>query len=216
MSLLDRDAAWLCRLVYAYRGDPAITWDHFDAGADDSDGVAWAIKLAADGAADLVFPGTQTLRDAWRDIDFIPIAAPAPYAALGQVHEGFFRGLPQMVVELLTLKPKRVRIQGHSYGAAHGRLVSRMLTILGCPVAAPVLFGEPASGFDPSPGRSYRNMGDPVPDLPLAVPGMPWTQGSQLIEVSAPPVAWDAWGPIAPHRIQYYCAALSACTAATG
>ncbi|MGO9473527.1 MAG: lipase family protein [Rhodomicrobium sp.] len=213
MPLFDRDAAWLCRLVYAYPGDPAITWDHFDPGAED--GVAWAVKVDADGATNVVFPGTQTLRDAWRDIDFIPIAAPAPYAALEKVHEGFFRGLPQMVDELRARKPKRIRIQGHSYGAAHGRLVSRMLAILGCPSWAPVLFGEPASGFNPSPGRSYRNAGDPVPSLPPVMPHMPWTQGSPLIEVSAPPVAWDAWGPIAPHRIQYYCAALSACTTAT-
>ena len=195
MPLLDRECADLLFALYEYPDSPPINWFYRDKG--DTDGLPWAALLNEDGALDCVFAGTEDVDQALRDVNAFPI-----YVDLldDWVHAGFWRGVPEIVTQIALLKPERIRITGHSYGAAHGRLVAKAFAKLQTiPFSPPVLFGEPSSAFEPSPARSYAVRHDFIPLI------SPYPQASGLIWLDAAPVGNDA---LSYHHIQAYQQAL--------
>lgn len=195
MPLLDRECADLLFALYEYPDSPPINWFYRDKG--DADGFPWAARLNEDGAMDCVFAGTETVDQGFRDVDAFPIYVDLLH---DWVHAGFWKGVPETVTQIALLKPSRVRLMGHSLGAAHARLVAKTLAALNTVYCfAPVLFGEPSSAFEPSPARSYAVKHDFIPLI------SPYPQASELIWLDAEPYGAD---PMAYHHVQTYCNAM--------
>jgi hypothetical protein len=204
MPLLDRECADLLFALYEYPDSPVVHWSYRDDG--DTDSFPWAAKWDQTdvGCLNCVFAGTEDVKEALRDINAFPI-----YIDIldDWAHAGFWKGVPEAVAQIASLKPERIRITGHSYGAAHGRLVSKTLAALNTiPFSPPVLFGEPSSAFEPSPARSYAVRLDFIPLI------SPYPQASELIWLDAEPVGDD---PLAYHHIQAYQRALANIDAST-
>jgi lysozyme family protein len=211
---IDRTAARLCRAVYAYPGDAAEAWDHFDAG--DDDGVCWALKRV-DGTDYVVMRGSTTLHDWLDDLRFFPEDVPG----LGPVHSGFNCGLLRTWHEIaLKVGPKFV-LCGHSLGAARASILTGYAVRDGQAPIARVVFGEPRPGYrqladliSAVPGRSYCNGNAFEHDLITAVPFRVWPElyvhPTQPISVCKEPPITDDWFLFRWHHMQLYSEALAA------
>ena len=148
-----------------------------------------------DGTFYIVNQGTETAEGWEADFDAEPIAHPV----LGQLHSGFDKNLPALMVQLLATIPLNapVIVTGHSKGAAEGAILAARLTLACVHVTRCILFACPNAGFAPFanwlnlhvPGVSYRNapsslsfFGDPVPLVPTSpyVPPYPHTKITEI------------------------------------
>lgn len=209
----DADLASLNGAIYAYAGGPVVTWDHYDDGKDD--GVCWALKRL-DGYDVAVMRGSSDPWDWIKDFTALPIKT-----QVGTVHAGFNFGTDKVACEIIALARQPIIITGHSLGAAEASNVTAYLILAGSAPVKRVVFGEPKPGFADhaaivarAPGYSYRNgLGthvDYVTEVPLTLPGLPYTRASALIAVSDPPPPNDEWGLFSFHHIQLYMSALAA------
>lgn len=208
---LDLVCVNLCAAIY--RSDSA--WDYLDEGRDD--GVYFAIKHL-DGADVVVFRGSITGRDWFRDIRFFPIPT-----RIGTVHHGFFEGLEKMWDEIRPMLIQPVVVTGHSLGAARADILCGLMIADDLPPARRIVFGEPRPGLPDfcgpvgnRPGASFRNRDnwghDDVTDVPLDLPhALDFGRPSPLIDVTAPPSLIERLDPLFDyHHIALYQTALAA------
>lgn len=216
----DLDLAKLCVGIYAYPGQPPVTWDHFDPGID-GDKVCWGIKRTGKDVA-VILRGSVTeldwLRDLWA------FANPFHHDDLGPVHPGFLSGMRTVERELGTLvdKSEPIYISAHSLGAGRGGILAGFLVLAGWNVVGRVVFGEPKPGFlqlaniiKDVPGRSYRNGDgkhhDPVTDVPFSFPPEQFIHPTPIIQVTAKPATglFGMYGVFAWHHMVHYQEALA-------
>lgn len=213
------DAASLCYSLYAYDGAPKVAWDYFDDGTN-SDGIYWAV-VRLNGILWVVNRGSVLLYPDWVR-DFYDWVDPFLHDNLGQIHPGFYKGVPTVCKKVLELaKPdEKIGITGHSLGAGRGRLETGELCLSGRVPDEMVLFGEPHSGGDVlatvtaqvKSGVTFRNVGEDGADwndydLVTGVP--PWflKPGSRQDKIVYPATD-DKWGPLRFHHFQLYAGAV--------
>ena len=206
--LSDLQCAELCVGIYGYSGEPTVSWDHLELPQTD-DGICWGLKRL-DGYDVFVLRGSATIEDWWRDFDFIGELDTHP--VLGDVHAGFFDGMPEAWSAMQALLQQPLVITGHSLGAGRAAIVAGLAIASGVVPVRRIVFGEPKPGFQQLadllsnvPAASYRNGNDishdPVTDVPI---GLKYVHPSALTDVSAQPPVLDPWGPLAWHHMQLY------------
>lgn len=212
MRVTDLEIADLIQL--SYRSDSQ--WDLRWAGPADDDLTVCVEKLGD--MTVIVFPGTTDIQGWLRDFEAVP-STPHDHPQLGPVHAGFWAGVDQayQIVSQAGCLDGPVIVGGHSKGAANGILFAGLLTAAGKPPAAVVTCGEPRAGMAllarllaPVPIRSYRNLDDPVCDVPFTLPGFDYQHPRALIPLAAAPLAGDPWGPLAAHHIELYAEGIGA------
>ena len=207
----DIDLVNLCAAIY----QDGSAWDYLDQGRDD--GVYWALKRL-DGCDVVVFRGSRTDQDWWRDIRFFPIPT-----RIGTVHHGFFEGIEKMWSELRSMLTQPVKITGHSLGAARAGNLCGLMIADGMPPIRRVVFGEPKIGWPDFcqlvaqiPAGTYCNRDayghDEVTDVPFDFPHcLDFGRPTPLIDVTDPPSLIERVDPLFDyHHIQHYQAALAA------
>jgi len=206
----DAEMASLCGAIYNYAGGPVVSWDHFDAGADD--GVCWAIKRLP-GYDVVALRGSFVFEDWIRDIRAAPIVT-----RIGTVHRGFFEGMEHAWGDIRPLLKQPAIITGHSLGAARAADLTGLMVKDGAPPIARVVFGEPKPGFQDLadliasvPGRSYRNGDDIDHDRVTDEPLLPleYIHPTPMLPVCAPPAADDPDIAFRWHHIPLYEAAVA-------
>ena len=162
------------------------------------------------GGVAVVFRGSETLEDWFRDLD----AAMVDIPGVGDVHQGFSVGMERFMSDVFPAFTGRIVLAGHSLGAARACILAGMLAPFDISVDELHLFGCPRPG-----GRelarivnqnvrhieSYRNGRDPVPLVPdladLYVP---------VAEPTAISFQGDPEDPFADHFIANYMRAVAA------
>lgn len=216
----DADLVNLCSLIYsptAVTGD----WDYLDLGPDD--GICLALKKL-DGCDVIVFRGSITVRDWVDDIMVLPIGSIGPLkTVMGNVHAGFYAGMPKVWAELKPLITQPVVVTGHSLGASRADILCGLMIADGTPPVLRVVFGEPKPGLmdfaayiAKVPGRSYRNGNDRdhdvVTDVPMLFPPLQFVHPTPIVVVTAAPTGdlFSRYGLFSWHHIQLYQAAITA------
>jgi Lipase (class 3) len=214
-NIMPSDAAIVALCADIYRPTAiAGTFDHYDAGMDD--GICWALKRL-EGFDVVIFRGSVTLRDWWRD--FCALATPS---RIGHVHTGFHAGMEHMWTDLKPMLSQPTIVTGHSLGAARADVLAALMTVDGVPPVARVVFGEPKPGLldfarliAGITGRSYRNGDsknhDLITDLPFSFPPDEYVHPTPIVPVSAEP-SGDLFGKLgmfAYHHIELYEVALN-------
>lgn len=181
-------------------------WTHYYEAAD-AHGICYGI-LETDATFDIIFRGSRTLDDWWRDFKALPCDNPR----LGGVESGFNEGLYDVfkdVLPALQKTQKRKRVGGHSLGGDRALLFAAEMLVAG---VAP----DFVAAFEPAkPGYrkladilssvpdlyTTRNGFDPVPEAPLTLPGFPYEMPRAPITLRAAPpgVMWP--DPFAWHAI---------------
>ncbi len=177
------------------------------------------------GVSVVSFEGTKNL-PGWM-LDFFAIGTADPIAKLfleietglhptithpqlGLLHAGFDAGAMSVMPHIaLAMMGKPFAITGHSLGAALALRVCAEFILDGTPPLKCAAFAPPRVGGDKFvkiatsvPSSAYRFGNDPVPDVPLTLPGYPYMQ-VPLSEVGSPmPNPFDA------HAIENYVAAV--------
>jgi hypothetical protein len=182
-----------------------------------NDGICAALRHVDDETDLVIFRGSTTAQDWLRDFMAIP-GLVYKHEALGAVHLGFIDGMDAAFGHFRPLLRRKVIVAGHSLGAGRGALFTGLL-VADDPTrdVTAVLFGEPRSGcatlqklVERMPYRSYRNAHGGRHDLVTDVPtDPPFCRNRPLIDVSAPPLPGDPWGPFSYHHIGLYQAALA-------
>lgn len=203
------ELATLCQKIY----DPIdkSQWDCIY----QADGVTLGVRKGANGLVTLTFPGSEKLLDWLRDGRPVPIVD----QRLGvHVFQGVMQGLCHVFdMALPMLKAaKRVEIAGHSLGAMHAVAAAALCAKAGVRVAM-LLALEPAKvGMEGLAKLVQGNCDrilvtrsgcDPVPTLPLTLPGLEWQHPAKLLELNAGEPLWDG---IADHMIAKVIAGLQA------
>ena len=189
----DAEIVGLMRKLYAPQpGD----FDHIeDPGSDD--GVCWAVKRYPDVAV-LVFRGSMTKEDWFRDALAALAAPPSEIpqcAELGILPLGFNEGMYQAMTRWTSLAAPPIVIAGHSLGAARASIAAALDLAYGGTVAKVVLCGCPRPGTSILANyladldiRSYRNLADPVCDVPTMPP---WDHVRPFTALAEGPAAGD-------------------------
>lgn len=207
--ILPSDAAIVELMAKLYAPAPG-DFDHIeDPGTDD--GVCWAVKQYGNVAV-LVFRGSTTVEDWFRDAISELSAPPAKIARcadLGDLPLGFDQGMYEAMGRWGTYAGPRLVIAGHSLGAARACIAAGLELAYGATVERLVLCGCPRPGTS-SLGRylsvhqvpiaSYRNLKDPVCDVPT---GPPWSHVVPFIALAEGPEPGDI-GVFRDHHIQLY------------
>lgn len=205
----DAEIVGLMAKLYAPQpGD----FDHIeDPSSDDfgDDGVCWAAKQYG-GLAVLVFRGSMTKEDWFRDAIS---ELPAPGSRVPQCAEfgvlplGFGMGMYAAMTRWTAYTRSRVIIAGHSLGAARAVIAAALDLAYGGTVDKIVLCGCPRPGTNILTDyladidiRSYRNLGDPVCDVPTEPP---WAHVRPFTALSEPPPAGDI-SIFRDHHIELY------------
>ena len=187
----------------AYTVPPAISDEHQ---------VARCTIQRLDDFNVVAFPGTVPINvhDDLADMDMATVNIPR----LGHVHEGFWnatQGIAAQLDERLGDRP--LILTGHSLGGAVALCYAGHRIISMKPVWGIVTFGAPHVSLGQSFGCTlkgipvylYRHNNDPVPELPLRIPGVAdWQQPDKVTQLA------DGGGipSIADHMILAYVAAL--------
>ncbi|MBQ8537177.1 MAG: lipase family protein [Clostridia bacterium] len=154
---------------------------------DPPSGVEYAVHRSADGALTIIFRGTDSLGD-WRS-NFLFAQKTVPYgnaASPIRVHEGFLKAykspsVRERILGLIDDRVRRVRITGHSRGAAlavlcavdvqyHHPNCCLEVLLFGCPRVGNAAF---AKSYNKRVFQTYNvsNGGDLVHHLPPALLG---------------------------------------------
>lgn len=175
------------------------------------------VKLPAMPAIDvIVWRGSTTVID-WLD-DFQTL--PVPDGKLGEVHEGFLRGIAETKadVDKVLSKDRLIVVTGHSLGAAHALLYAgHLVAETAFKPTRVVVFGAPRPGYQQladvlkqTPIASYRNRVDPVTEVPFSSALFPFVDCAPLTALDVEPPPIDAWGPLADHHMALYLAGVGA------
>lgn len=178
------------------------------------DGVCYGLVIVDD-VYIIVFRGSKDLIDWRRDLD--TFAKPI-LCAIGLVHPGFYRGLPNVWDSIKAKIPKDTKwgITAHSLGAAHAAGLTALAILDGRSPDFVVKFGEPKFGFQkfvdfikPVNTISYRNGDeyhhDLITDVPYAVPalGLDYVRSTPFTVITAPSPKSD-YGVFSWHHIDLY------------
>lgn len=159
--ITDKEAARLCRAIYAKPGAAVVEWDHvFDNGLL---GIFCALKHYGD-TTSVTFRGSNNWADWIKDL--LALTDPSgEHYGLGPVHPLMFEGMTHVMDKIYPLAGDRLFFNGHSLGAARAEYATGLAILDGRkPVAGRVTFGLPKPGFarlkqinSAVPGRTYRN-----------------------------------------------------------
>lgn len=208
----DLDIFKIC--VALYSTQPVGYWTHLFP----IDGSYCAVKRV--GNIDVVvWRGSTTALDWFQDF----LATPAidfQDVRLGPCHAGFLAGVRGVLPEVNAVLGPNVIITGHSLGAAHafihaGYLVTGAHTPDGKPLIPlkVVVAGSPRPGFGQLKGllhnagvpmSSYKNLQDPVTDVPVA-----YLEPAPFTALTDAPPSNDPWGIVADHHSELYLAGLT-------
>jgi predicted lipase len=204
--LSDLDLARFCAACYL--PDPNSTFDLVETGTET--GGVWVAIKKLPSVDIIIFRGSDDVQDWLRDFDATMISTP-----LGRIHAGFDLGLSDvhMRLDALKVRPNPI-ITGHSLGAARAAIYGGMLVNYFDDPAQIALFGCPRPGAQSLadilkhiPINSYRNRSDPVPEVPLPLPELPYTHVRPLIGCSG-----EVFKPVEDlfkdHDIMSYCNAM--------
>ena len=155
----------------------------------------------------LAFRGSITGTDWLHDFEAIPMTKPM----VGTVHEGMWLGVDDMFERLNLHAGDVVSIVGHSLGCAHAAYTARLCLLRGIKVDQLYLLAPPRMGYQDfhdglrSVGdlRAWHNGFDPVPDVPITTPHMPWAQ-FPLIEIVETPGGLENLVPTDYHAVGLY------------
>lgn len=164
------------------------------------------------GGAVIAFQGTANGPQALADLDMGPMIVPG----VGGVHAGFWLAA-QAVAEQVAAVAARgpLVLTGHSLGGALAVASAALLHLVGRTPGALITFGAPKVGIGQGLGAMLtawqpaqcRHAADPVPDLPIRIPGlMDWRHLSPLLTQLGPPGGMPR---VSDHAIAAYVAALS-------
>lgn len=201
--ITDLDCANYCSACYSA---PA----QFDAifSGESTENVWVGIKYLPDCCV-IAFRGSVCFLDWQRDFSSIMISDPD----IGGVEQGFMQGMREVfdVLKPILLSNKNIIVTGHSLGAARALIFAGLMNVYGLKPVKVVTFGSPRPGAERlkfilsgTTVISYRNRHDPVTNVPIDIPGMPYVHPSDLIQVDMPPRLPDIWGLLADHHISLY------------
>lgn len=163
----------LARICLSSETD-ALGFDFWDDGSNT--GICYGII-----GNTVCFRGSKVVLDWIRDGQ----AEMTPVTGLGRVHSGAWLGMPQVIEHLRsTLLPDPV-FTGHSLGAMRASQVAASisfskLTIFGSPRPGDQTFADLFTGKCVT---SYKNIHDPVTDVPLPFPEFPYVHIAPFIHV---------------------------------
>ena len=195
-------AAWLCEAIY----DP-IRPDTFS-DVQNHDAVTVGLS-SANGMTCITFAGSESGLDWLRDFEAVPWEHPQ----LGVLHAGFWQGMEPAFEALRPHLCGPVAVQGHSLGCAHASILAGLCAVNGLRVDQLTLFAPPRPGYaqfrsivQKHTGKvlAYRNGPDPVPEVPIPIPGFPWMQIADLIHLEESPGGIEALDPARWHSISLY------------
>ena len=173
------------------------------------------VALRQDPAGTIVcFRGSVTNEDWTRDFSALPHKHPV----LGWCESGFVEGMDDAGAWVAASLPKDTpyAVCGHSLGAARALIASGLLTAAGRPPERILALGCPRPGFRQLsdillgggyPIEIYRNGPDPVAEVPLVLPHLPYCKpvaDQSLHEVPANPLHLFGW-----HSIKLYLAGVA-------
>lgn len=196
------ELARLC--AEAYAAVPSIT---------DDDGVARCIIRKVDGYTVLAFAGTnpRNIHDDLCDLDIRTSDIPR----IGPVHHGFWFGMIGIAEQCnQAIGNGPAILTGHSLGGAIAIDLALYRTINSLPTWGVVTFGAPhiSMGFKAKatlasiPVAMYRHANDPIPEVPLCIPGLyEWQHPAMVTQLGD----GDGIPAIHNHDIDQYIAALS-------
>lgn len=190
--------------------DPrAGDFDHIEDPGIDS-GICWAVKHYEDVDA-LIFRGSMTKEDWFRDF-LSEMSAPAssiPGAKFGALPLGFAAGMRDAAAVWPASCGPRLVIAGHSLGAARAAIAAGLALQDGAGVERLVLCGCPRPGTKTLKNflirrcgsiASYRNLSDPVCDVPT---DPPWEHVVEFTALNQPPSP-GVWSIFRDHSIYLY------------
>lgn len=182
--MTDAETARLVNASY----DPKSSWDHWFDGSGTA-GIRAGIK-----DNNLVFPGSETAEDWYRDLLAFP-DKPLNHEQLGPVHFGFYLGLDAFLEKALPLLGDSPHFCGHSLGASRAWLAAGVYIAKGGHPGGITAFGSPRPGCSilrqllaPYPKSSYRNGEDPVTDVPVWLASFPVLEPTPFKLVNVAPV----------------------------
>ncbi|MDE3022962.1 MAG: lipase family protein [Pseudomonadota bacterium] len=189
----------LCQESY----DPTVTWDHV--WTRDSV-VVMHRKLGQDDH--IVFRGSKSIEDWFRDFKGWPIWD----KQLGWCHAGFLEDMRDVLTEIIAVVGPNVYFHGHSLGAARACIMAALFVVNGRKVLGVYTFGCPRPGFaklkrilqEVTQG-SWRNLNDPVPEVPVLF--KLYLHTCELTQIAAPPPSNDD-SVLADHHINLYAAGI--------
>lgn len=192
--LSDLQLAGRCRDAYAPDGSALVVGDTV------------ALLRSVDGERVVAVQGTRSPGEVLRDLEVEPLA----YPGLGRCHAGFLRGALALYPAVTAFDPDVVT--GHSLGGSIAVLLSALLCWYAPRAGRRCVAFEPArTTLDPDlgrvladvPTRLYRNGNDPVPEVPVGLPLLPWRHPVPLT-----PVGVVHLDPLRAHAIDDVIAAL--------
>lgn len=173
----DLDLACLCA---SSESSAPAGFDFIDDGAET--GIWVGIRSLPDVDV-VVFRGSITPEDWWRDAHAEMIALPH----VGLVHAGFAENIIDVKAKLTQKVRKNYVVTGHSLGAARAAIFSALqifsplsITLFGCP--------RPGSddlrvALENIKINSYKNRQDPITDVPLSLPDLPYVHVRSFIAI---------------------------------
>ena len=165
----------IARLCAAIEEDAPAGFDYVDNGAET--GVVFGIVRGPDNDS-VIFRGSKSEEDWWRDAHTEMVSLPT----VGLVHSGAAKNILLVAAKIKTMIKPNPIIGGHSLGAMHAAIYGGLLTsdIHEDPLQI-VLFGCPRPGaaqlvkcLQNINVVSYKNRHDPVTDVPIPLPNMPY------------------------------------------
>ena len=153
-----------------------------------------ACRTDEDGLVVVAFRGTIAPHDWIVDFAARP-ASVIDHATIGYVHAGFLAAALSVLPRVaLGVEGKRYILTGHSLGGALALMVGALMAAENHPPERIVTLGAPKVGFPAYASAlgcvevaQYRRGNDPVPEVPLALPGLPWVHARlPLIEIGVP------------------------------
>jgi hypothetical protein len=206
VTITDLDLCDLCQRLYDLPTPDA--WDLF---WDEKDwGLCAALRVAGD--RDIVIHrGSSTPLD-WYDDARSELPHVPPDPTLGEVPAGFYAPLPKWHAASYHAIRIGSIVIGHSLGAARAVEHGALLTAIGKPPVAVVVWGCPRPGtqrlndiYGAIPVRWYCNASDPVVNVPLSVPVvLPWVHCGAETRLNEPGPDNDPWLLLKDHHLSLY------------
>jgi hypothetical protein len=200
--LLPSDLS-LARICLSSETD-ASGFDYIDNGADTG---VWFGVVKQQGFDIVCFRGSITVEDWMHDVQAEMIAIPG----VGLVHAGFAQNILFVKAKIATVSRPNPVVCGHSLGATRAAIYAGLLAArLHDEPQKVALFGCPRPGghdlvkaCENLNITSYKNRNDPVTDVPLPLPDLPYEQVRPFIAIDGM-VDYSLPPPFHDHHIINY------------
>ena len=207
--MTDLDLADLILQLYATDQGWDLYWPESEWG------LCAALRVAGDRDI-IIHRGSVTPLD-WYDDATSEVSCEPADSDLGEVPAGFYSGLRAFhAATQRGVRPGAI-ICGHSLGAARAVIHGALLAAQGNPPIAIVALGCPRPGtakmnalFGATAVRWYRNLSDPVPEVPVSVPVLlPWIHCGAETKLNEPAPDDDPWELLRDHHAELYRAGIA-------